>query len=210
MKKLSTILLSLFIAVAGVTQDSIVTAKHLDISISAVGFGGDYVTNSSGIQAGVEFKLSNYLGLQCDMRYIFDVTMTTNYAQFHVNVDKLKGVALNTELKRYLGQFKDEYRGGYIAGQIIAMYTNSHQGDKEINRIKIGLYSTVGYKYIAKSGFLFETSFGLGPQIIISNSTDIIPTGYYKEEEFPWSNSYDSGTSILPDLSWNIRFGWRF
>lgn len=210
MKKTITTIIFLLLTMCGYSQNIEKQIKTVDVSISLVGFGGDYVTNSSGIQAGIEFRLKNNLSMQCDVRYIFGVSKINGYGQIIVNTDKLKGFAVNTEVKKYIGQKRNELIGGYIGGQAILLYTNAYQENHQIQKTKIGLYAVVGWKYIAQSGFLFETSTGLGVQLITSISDDNIPVGYYESEEFPWNKQYDAGTSVFPDLSWNVRIGWRF
>lgn len=172
--------------------------------------GGDYVTNSMGIQAGAEFRLKNDLGLQCDLRYIFDMDRQKEYGQLYVDVDDVVGFAISTEVKKYVRQYKNELKEGYFGGQALLLHTVAYQDDHQIKRTKIGLYAIIGWKYIAKSGFLFETMAGFGPQLIISNSDDNVPDGYYQSTEFPWPKQYDSGTSLFPDFTWNVRIGWRF
>ncbi len=210
MKKIIATVIILVSILTASSQDTIKLKRFIDISISAIGFGGDFVTNSSGVQAGIEFRLKNNLSMQCDLRYIFDIVKIHGYGQLNVNVDDLWGIAINTEIKRYLAQSKNELSGGYVGGQTLLIYTESYQADNKINRTKIGLYATIGWKYIANSGFLFETMAGLGAQVISSyyslNQSDI-NSGY---NEFPWSKPYESGTYLYPDVSWNVRIGWRF
>ncbi len=210
MKKPIIIFSLLFLTICGYAQDTIESRKCVAISISLAGFGGDYVSNSMGIQAGVEFRLKNNLSMQCDLRYIFEVGMSTGYGQLNVDVDDLNGIAINTEVKKYIWRNTNEMKGGYIGAQGIILHTIALQDNHQINRTKIGLSAIIGWKYIAKSGFLFETNAGLGVQLIISNSDDNVPVGYYQSKEFPWSKQYDSGTSLLPDLTWNVRIGWCF
>lgn len=188
-------------------QDTVLQKKFIDVSVSLSGFGGDYVTNSMGVQAGVEFRLKKNVAMQCDLRYIFDLPGLRGSGYFIINVDNLVGFAINTEVKVYQRQFRNELRGGYLGGQAFFEYTNASLHETQVNRNKIGIYGIVGWKYIGNKGFLFETSGGIGMQLISSYSTN---KTYYISNEFPWSKSYDSGTNLYPDLTWNVRIGWRF
>ena len=209
MQKPIAIFALLLILMQAFAQDTTVQKKFVDVSISLAGLGGDYITNSLGIQAGIEFRLKNNVGMQCDLRYIFNIPRYKG-GSLYVDVDELSGFAVNTEFKVYLRQFKNELRGGYVGGQLLFLYTVGFQEEYRISRNKTGLYGIVGWKYISKSGFLFETSAGIGAQLISSNSTNSPPDGYFHSTEFPWSKPYDSGTYICPDFIWNIRIGWRF
>jgi len=210
MRKTIIIITFLLVTLYGWAQDTTNSKKFVDVSISLAGFGGDFVTNSTGIQLGAEFRLRNNVSMQCDLRYIFDVDSQKGWGQLIVDVDDLVGFAVNTEIKKYIRQNKNELKGGYYGGQALMMYTEAFQGANKIKRTKVGLYATLGWKYIAKSGFLFESMLGLGAQLISSNSsintTDI--SSY--SDEFPWSKPYESGTNLYPDLTWNVRLGWRF
>ncbi len=191
-------------------QDTTVQKKFVDVSISLAGLGGDYVTNSVGIQAGVEFRLKNNVGMQCDLRYIFDDQNPSKKGYFVIGVDDLLGFAVNTEIKAYIQQFGNELKGGYFGGQIHYMYSMASQDEYQVIRNKIRVCGNVGWKYIAKSGFLFETSAGVGVQLISSYSTNKPSGNSSTSFEFPWSKPYDSGAYFYPDLSLNVRIGWRF
>lgn len=208
MQKPIIIITFLLLIMHGFAQDTATQKKFVDVSISLAGLGGDYVTNSMGVQAGVEFRLKNNVSMQCDLRYIFDVD--NNKSFFTINVDDLVGFSVNAEVKKYLWQYSNELRGGYIGWKFSLMHTTASIDEYQVKRIKAGLYSIIGWKYIDKSGFLFEATCGIGVQLISSYSTIHISDIYSHSYEFPWSKPYDSGTNLYPDLTLNAKIGWRF
>ncbi len=188
-------------------QNNTFQKKFVDVSLSMAGVEGDRVTNSMGIQAGIEFRLKNNVGMQCDLRYIFDVPRLRGNGYFIIHVDNLTGFAIHTDVKIYLRQSGDQLTGGYFGGQVLYQYTISSLQDNRVNRTKADLYGITGWKYLGNTGFLFEVSAGIGMQLISSYSSG---KNYSVSNEFPWSKPYGSGTNIYPDLTWNIRIGWRF
>lgn len=210
MKKTIVIFTLLIISMYSFAQDTAVQKQIFDVSISCVWFGGDWVTNSMGAQAGVDFRLKNNVSMQCDFRYIFDVQNKLKNRYLFVSVDNLAGLAVDTDIKIYVQKFKNELRGGFFGGRLLYLFTKSSLDEYQVKRSKLGLYGIIGWKYIGKSGFLFETTAGPGVQLISSNSTKITSNIYTRSYEFPWSKPYDSGIYCYPDISMNIRIGWRF
>ncbi|PJB58439.1 MAG: hypothetical protein CO098_08645 [Bacteroidetes bacterium CG_4_9_14_3_um_filter_41_19] len=208
MKKQIVVICCIFFTGYGYAQDIQTPKKIFDVSISLEGFGGDYVTNSMGVQAGVDFRINKQTSMQCDARYIFDVPSLKGY--YVNNVDNLQGLAVGNEIKFYAWKFRDELQGGYYGSKLIFMYTEASRSEYTVKRGKVGAYGILGWKYIDKSGFLFEASGGVGIQLISSYSSGKNYPREYQSTEFPWSKKYDSGTSLLPDITANIRIGWRF
>jgi len=210
MKKTLVIFTLLLLSMYSCAQDTAVQNQVFDVSISIVGFGGDWVTNSMGVQAGVDFRLKNNVSMQCDFRYIFDVRNKLKNRYLIVSVDDLAGLAVDTDIKIYVKKFKNELRGMFFGGRLLFLFTKSSLDEYQVKRSKLGLYGIIGWKYISKSGFLFEATTGPGIQVISSNSTHITSNIFTRSYEFPWSKPYDYGTYFYPDLSMNIRIGWRF
>jgi hypothetical protein len=208
MKEQIVVICCIFFIGYGCAQEIQTQKKIFDVSISLEGFGGDYVTNSMGVQAGVDFRISKKTSMQWDARYIFDVPGLKSY--YLNNVDKLQGLAIGNTLKYYAWKFGDKLQGGYYGSKLFIIYTEASRYGYTVKRGRIGAYAILGWKYIDKSGFLFEASGGMGIQLISSKSTGDLYQSYYQSTEFPWSKEYNSGTSFFPDITVNIRVGWRF
>lgn len=209
MKK-AFILLSLLVCIHPCfTQDSLPQKCILDASVSLGALGGDWVTNSMGIQLGVDFRLKKNWSLQADIRYIFDLSRSNTLYKFHIDVIDLWGVALNSELKVYIQPEKEHLKGAYIGVRAIGMYTESSLDARDVYRSKTGLCAVAGWKYISRNGFLFEPSAGIGAQIISSHSSDITAVNDEEPKEYLWPKTYGSGSSFYPDFFINMRIGWR-
>ena len=181
-----------------------------DLSISFSGFGGDYITNSSGIQMGMELGVGRHTSIQCDLRYIFNVPNQRNNGYFIINVDKMNGFLIGLGIKEYASKLKNELRGGYVGGKVTYLYTDSFRDNYSVYRHKTGLYGIIGWKYITNHGFLFEVNTGVGIQVIISRNSNIDSnTDYYFPVEFPWSKPYVEGKGFYPDFTCNLKIGWR-
>jgi len=204
---LNTILLLLVFSLNAQTIDK--KRKIIDLSISFAGFGGDYITNSSGIQAEGEIEINSSIGVQCGVRYIYDISKYNSGGYFIVNVDDLKGFLVDIEIKKYNSSLKNNIQGGYFGGRTAYLFTYSTRDNYQIRRYKAGVYGIIGWKYVAVSGFLFEVSAGLGLQIIDSHSNKNNDVDYYIPVEFPWPKPYDEGTGFYPDFTCDVKLGWR-
>ncbi len=205
---LNTILLFLVISLCA--QNNKEKKRILDLSFSFSGLGGDYVTNSMGIQLDAEVGISSNLGLQCGVRYIFDTPKHKNNGFFTINVDNLTGFLIDLELKKYTTSLlKDYLKGGYLGSKIVYLFTKTYRDNYQTIRHKTGLYGIIGWKHIASSGFLCEAYTGIGMQIIFSRSNNNPNKNYYIPIEFPWSKPYSEGIGCYPDITCNFRIGWR-
>ena len=78
-------------------QDTLIKQKKsIIIKFSPFLLLGDYITSSMGIPLGIEFRINKKLCFDQNFSYILPVH------NGFINVDKIKGIRLDSELKRYL------------------------------------------------------------------------------------------------------------
>jgi hypothetical protein len=198
-------------------QDNSNNKTELYFKYSPLSLLGDGVTNSIGIQLGLEYKLKNQIGIQQDIMYIF-LFSHKNQNFFTINVNNINGIRSITELRFYLNKENQHLEGIYIAPQLIYQYTKAIRTQSLVNqdvneycikRNVIAFHGKLGWQLVNKCRFILDVSCGVGLRYIASFNSGKIPD-HSIDYEFPYSKDYDSGSKIFPSFIMALNIGWMF
>ena len=191
-------------------EDSINSkSKTIVIKYALSSIGGDWVTNSKGIEFGVEFRISPKFSFQQEVGSIFYDNRACDL--FTVCVDDISGFRSDTELKHYF--IKNNFKGDYIAYHFLFMKTVADislyvDAPLEVKRLVFANHLKIGWQYIFKIGLAIDLSFGFGVRYISSDNNYGYALNY--RDEAPYHKPYDYGSKLFPSAVLGIKIGWIF
>jgi hypothetical protein len=220
-KKSSQILLSISLIVSclivpGQENSDVINRKTKVIKYGLAGLAGDWVTNSMGIQFGLEIELDKNKSFEQDLMYIFGVD--DNGSNLYVYVENIYGFKTNSELRFYMD--KDPafpLNGFYLAPAFVFQYTRAERsqtvdsGEKnnyDVNRYFTALNIKFGFQTPIWKNFLFDMLVGGGIQYIHSRSINKEPEN--ASEKFYFNTEYDSGSGWVIGPALSLNLGYRF
>lgn len=227
-KTLGLILFTLMYSFIAYTQDSLNISdftgsdtlvdkgnkKPFIIKYSPCSIFGDYVTTSWGVQLGVETNLSKQFSFQQDIQYIF--INRIDHGIISISVKNIKGIRTDTEIKYYFK--RHNLNGHYFAPHLLYQFTRAinddyYNNEYYIDRNMIGLHGKIGWQYISKKGFVFDSAFGIGTRYISSRSNKniIFDSNSYENWTLFFSNKiYRYGDKLLFSVTGSFKIGWCF
>jgi len=179
---------------------------------------GDGVTNSSGIQLGIESELKDNLSFEQDLMYIFK--FDRNYSGFFdIDVENIYGLKSVSELRYYLKKYiEPKLTDVYLAPNLIFQYTNAlrKQYDENhipnsyhVNRFVFALHGKIGLQFILYKNLILDIAAGFGTRYISSNSIGE-KYDYIDESEYPYGKLYNTGSKWFPSMTGSFRIGYKF
>ena len=191
-------------------QDTLIKQKKgIIIKFSPFLLFGDYITSSAGIPLGVEFRINKKLSFDQNFSYILPVN------NGFINVDKIKGIRLDSELKRYLNE-RNNFTGFYLTTHLLYQYTDAimagYYGGLNVRRNLFALHEKIGWQSVSKKGFVFDVAFGFGARYVTSKSSyDAGGHGYsYEANPLYWYNkSYENGSKWFFSVNGSFKLGWK-
>ncbi len=203
------------------SQNELVTETKPDkiIKFDIVGLMGDGVTNSSGIQLGVEMELKKSFSFEQDLMYIFKFD-SDNPPFFETEVENILGLKSVSEFRYYFKKDIDpKLTDVYIAPGLILQYTTASrkQSDKLqntnnyiVNRFVFAFHGKLGIQFELYKNLLLDISAGLGIRYVSSNSSGE-KDGYIYGPEYVYGKKYNSGSQWqFPSMTGSFRIGYRF
>ena len=191
------------------------SVKIIKFEIS--GLMGDGITNSSGIQLGIESELKNNLSFEQDLMYIFKFDRN-NSGFFEIDVENIYGLKSVSELRYYLKKdVKPKLTDVYLALNLILQYTNALRKQKDenhipnsyhVNRFVFALHGKIGLQFVLYKNLILDISAGLGIRYISSNSIGE-KYDYIEECEYLYGKLYNSGSKWLPSMTGGFRLGYK-
>ena len=150
-------------------QDTLIKQKKgIIIKFSPYLLFGDYITSSIGIPLGIEFKINKKLSFDQNFSYIMPAG---NGGLLITDVDKIRGIRTDSELKRYLNK-RYNLTGFYLTTHLLYQYTDAimagYYGGLNVRRNLFALHEKVGWQSVSKKGFVFDVAFGFGARYVTS------------------------------------------
>jgi len=194
-------------------QDTLIKQKKgILIKFSPYLLFGDYITSSAGIPLGVEFRINKKLSFDQNFSYIMPAG---NGGLLITDVDKIRGIRTDSELKRYLNK-RYNLTGFYLATNILYQYTDAitadYDGGLNVRRNLFALHEKIGWQSVSKKGFVFDVAFGFGARYVTSKSSyDAGGHGYsYEANPLYWYNkSYENGSKWFFSVNGSFKLGWK-
>ncbi|MBI9039439.1 MAG: hypothetical protein JEY97_15000 [Bacteroidales bacterium] len=178
---------------------------------------GDGVTNSSGIQVGIELELKDNFSFEQDLMYIFGLDKN-DIGYFEIDVENVYGLKSVSELRYYLKHgIEPKLTGVYLAPNLILQYTNAlrKQLDENhisnsyhVNRFVFALHGKLGIQFVLYKNLFLDISAGFGIRYISSNSFGE-KNDYISEYEYPYNKTYNTGSNWFPSITGGFRLGYK-
>jgi len=168
---------------------------------------GDFVTTSWSPNLIIEIPLKNNYSFQQGIGLILPDN-TLDKDMVFIFVDRLFGVSIRPELKKYLSKNKDVLNGFYLSVDAKGVYTNAELSVSKavVKRIDIATHLNVGYQVFTKSNFSLELSAGIGPGYIYSTSS--IEKAELGLIEYRHGILYAGGSGAYFSYQFDIRIGY--
>ncbi|MDY0075733.1 MAG: DUF3575 domain-containing protein [Bacteroidales bacterium] len=125
---------------------------------------GDFATRSWSPNLIIEIPLKNNYSFQQGVGFILPDNNLDKEMLF-IFVDRLFGVSIRPELKKYISKNKAVLNGFYLSLDAKGVYTNAELSVSKavVKRIDMATHFNIGYQVFTKSKFSFELSAGIGP-----------------------------------------------
>jgi len=202
----------------GQTARDLTDKKTIYFKYDFTSLAGDGVTNSSGVQMGVEFEINDNLGFEQDLMYIITANWPNNES-FEIDVEKIYGLKSITELRFYRNS-KDfqKLTGQYIASNLVFQYTDATLEEKDenhndynynVSRFVFALHGKFGYQSKLYRKIYFDLACGPGIRYISSKSQNKKIT-YSTTYEFPYSKKYDTGSKWFLSANFSFKIAYKF
>jgi len=133
---------------------------------------GDFVTESWSPNLIIEIPLSNNYSFQQGIGLILPDNILDKEMAF-IFVDRVFGISVRPELKKYVSQYNDGLNGFYLSVDAKGVYTKAELSVSKavVKRIDVATHLNVGYQVFTRSKFSIELSAGIGPGYIYSTSS---------------------------------------
>lgn len=191
------------------------SVKIIKFEIS--GLMGDGVTNSSGIQLGIESELKDNFSFEQDLMYIFKFDRN-NSGFLEIDVENIYGLKSVSELRYYLKKdIEPKLTDVYLATNLILQYTNALRKQKDenyipnsyhVNRFVFALHGKIGLQFVLYKNLIIDISAGFGIRYISSNSIGE-KYDYIDECEYPYGKLYNTGSKWFPSMTGGFRLGYK-
>ena len=173
---------------------------------------GDYITTSIGIPLGIEMKINKNLSFDQNFSYITSTGNTGGL--FIIDVNKIKGIRSDSELKCYLNK-RDDLTGYYFATHFLYQYTDATEADYANNlkvfRNLIAIHEKFGWQSISKKGFVFDVAIGLGTRYTYSKSNNSAAVQSNEFIPFYWyRKTYEFGDKWFFSINYSFKVGYAF
>jgi uncharacterized protein YxeA len=179
---------------------------------------GDQVTNSSGIQLGLEIELKDNLSFEQDLMYIFKYDRSYK-RYFEITCENINGIKSVSELRYYFKKDIDpKFTDIYMAPNLILQYTNAIREENDeygtpnnyqVNRFVFALHGKIGLQFALYKNLYLDISTGLGVRNISSNAIGK-KSNNNNEHEFLYGKLYDNGSEWFISLTGSFRLGFKF
>jgi len=205
-----TIILTMLLLAAG-----FVRGQHSDrfiIKTSAVELLlGDFVTRSWSPNLIIEKPLNKNYSFQQGIGFILpDNKNMTDKEMLFIVVDRIFGIAIKPELKKFISKDKDALTGFYLSIDGKGVYTKANLSVSKaiVERFDVATHLNVGYQVFSKWNLSFELSAGIGPGYISSS------TSLKREElglkEYRHGILYAGGSGAYLSYQFDLKIGYLF
>ncbi|MCK9451811.1 MAG: hypothetical protein M0Q90_08985 [Bacteroidales bacterium] len=166
-----TIILTILLLVASFVRGQNTDRFIIKTSVVEL-LGGDFVTRSWSPNLIIEKPLSNNYSFQQGIGLILPDNNLDKEMVF-IFVDRVFGITIRPELKKYISKNKDVLNGFYLSIDAKGVYTEATLTVRKtiVNRFDVATHLNFGYQVLSKSNFLIELSAGIGPGYIYSTSS---------------------------------------
>lgn len=195
-------------------QDSLkIKQRNFLIKIPPFLLIGDFITNSMGIPINIEIKLKRNLSFSQTFSYIIPNRYNGDFLT--VDVDNIRGIRTDSEIKRFLNN-RNNLTGFYLGTHILYQYTDAFT---TLNNIRVfrnlfALHEKIGWQYIGKKGFIFDSAIGIGARYISSHTNcncNIYGIEYESGLIFsPYNKPYAYGSKWFFSLNTTLAIGYGF
>jgi len=175
-------------------------------------FGGDFITSSFSVPLGVEFHINKKLSFEQNFSYIFPVN---NSGLLAIDVDKIKGIRTDSEIKRYLNS-RNNFTGFYFSSHFLYQYTDAilkyYEHPPEVYRNLFALHQKIGWQCISKRGFVFNVAIGIGTRYSISKTSKAYEQDGGDQEFSPfywYDKPYEYGHKWFFSVNGTFALGWQ-
>jgi len=212
-------------------QDTLVNKeKNLIIKFSPILFvGGDFITISIGLPLGFEYKINKNFSFDQNFSYIIrgiDIqTSPTIHTHTKHDVEKIKGIRTDSELKHYLNK-KNNSTGFYLATHLMYQYTDAiveyqyFDGNQfpivlknyyaSVYRNLFALHEKTGWQFVSKKGFVFDIAIGFGVRYVYSKASNTKDSGLFNEYTlyYLYQKPYGYGSKWFFSVNGSFKIGW--
>jgi hypothetical protein len=214
----SLLLLCIPIFTYGQTSTDLIENKAIYLKYDFASIVGDGVTNSCGVQLGLEFEMNDNIGFEQDLMYIFTADWQNN-GYYEIEVEKVNGLKSITELRFYrYSKDNRKLKGPYVAPNLIFQYTEATREAKDENhavysynvgRFVFALHGKFGYQSKLYRKIYFDLACGPGIRYISSKSQNK-KISYSTTYEFPYSKDYDTGSEWFLSINFSFKIAYKF
>ena len=190
--------------------------KGIIMKYDLISLLGDQVTNSMGVQLGVEFSAGKNKSLEVDLMYIFPCASCSRpYTSIHT--EKVNGIQLSGEYRFYLFSGEKPFSGFHLGPQVLwqhtlagmhETYNNGVNNDYEVFRDLFTTHAMAGYQFRIVGPLHFDPALGLGLRYISSRNEGKKGEGS-GQHEFPYDKDYESGAKWFPSITINLKIGLK-
>jgi hypothetical protein len=176
---------------------------------------GDFITNSFSTGFSFEKEIKKTYSTHIGARYIFTDKSDDIFDKkwMVINVAKVNGFALDTELRKYLEKDRSEMSGSYLSINIKAIYTKAKYQGLVVNRFSTGSYINIGWQEIFDSGIVLDIAIGGGLRYVNSNNA-IIDSNNIGGSTYHFFDGgkkpYHTGSAFFPFINLNFSLGYNF
>ena len=177
---------------------------------------GDFVNYSIGIPLGFELKINDKGYFHQDISYITKAhtellhagTLSEN--SLHIS-DKLNGIRLESELKRFLTN-KKNFTGFYFSTTFFYQFTNSKHNSylQTTNRNVLALHEKIGWEVVGPFGDFFDFALGIGIRYEFSNTNTqnkLLEFNQYVDYLYMYNKPYQYGSKLFFSINGTLRYG---
>ncbi len=169
---------------------------------------------SSTIQFGVEKGISSDMSIYTEVGYLFHLYKKPDL--LIINFKNSSGFAIETEVRKYIGEEKSKFIGQYFSIDFLYRYvdgkdeqwvSDNRKEGYSIFRNEGAIHIKYGYQNISLAGFVSDFSIGLGLRNISSKTDSKYPLSML-EYEFPYNKPFETGSRTFISATAAIRIGW--
>ena len=210
------IFLSTFIFLFSISAVGQQKTKPLILKYDLMSLLGDKVTNSMGIQLGLEKFISSSISLSVDAMYIFPCSCCGK-PYTGITTESTKGVSASTGARYYSSKKADTPEGLYFGPLFSFLHTRSEMWEASdvsgenlymVYRDLFSAHVMAGYQLRITGPLYFDPSIGLGTRFISSRNDNKVGTDS-GQHEYLYDKDFESGSKWFPSLNISIKIGLK-
>lgn len=177
---------------------------------------GDQVTNSMGVQLGMEIFHKESRSIAVDAMFIFPCRSCQN-PYTRISTESTFGFMISGEYRYYLLNGNHSPGGFHLGPQILYQHTKSEmretyeggiENQYQVYRDLMAAHVMAGYQLRITGPLYFNPAVGIGIRFVSSRNQNKKGSDS-GQHEYPYDKDFESGSKLFPGININIKLGLK-